>query len=61
MTIFEETVYLCGACKKRSGDGLLVQISYNNTGGYSPTWEGRLCEHLTVADIMPYLRSRGLL
>lgn len=50
--VFGVHVYLCASCLKSSGHGDFVKITYTNTGGYSPKWEGRLCEHLTVKDII---------
>lgn len=52
--IVECDVLLCTRCKNLSGQGTPVLIRYSNSGGYSPKWEGRLCEHLTVADALAY-------
>lgn len=52
--IVECDVLLCADCRKESGNGNYVRIRYSNSGGWSPKWEGRLCEHLTVEDAVAY-------
>ncbi len=43
-----ENVFLCKACRDSSGQGDFVRIKYTNTGGWSPRWEGRVCEHIAT-------------
>ena len=50
-------VYLCSACASISGQGERVEIRYGNTGGYSPLWEGRYCEHLTPKEVLQYIEQ----
>ena len=37
-------VILCAACRKQTDNGATIQ--YRSTGGWSPAWEGYVCEHV---------------
>ena len=55
--IIEDTILMCRDCWKSSGSGKEVPMTYGRFGdGWSPKWEGRVCLHITKADLEKYFR-----
>lgn len=54
MIHFKRELVLCDECDKKSGYGTLIQVTYSNSGGYHPVWEGYKCPHVSINRIIAY-------
>jgi len=55
----EDTLLMCGECRRESGNGGKIEVSYfylpkATPSGWSPAWEGRTCIHATKADVLDH-------
>lgn len=55
MHILENILFMCPDCEKDSGQGKFIRVTYTNSGGWSPVWEVRICEHLRINDVLMHL------
>lgn len=62
--ISEDTVLMCACCRSKSGNRGRIEVTYTSvrrpTGGWNPAWEGRVCVHVTEAQIIEHFGRTAL-
>lgn len=58
LNLTEHELVLCDACRRDTGSGHNVLVTYGSAGGFSPIWEGRMCVHISAAQVLADKRNQ---
>ena len=61
----EDTILMCQNCRRTSGDGGRIDVTYTSVPrpiptGWNPAWEGRVCIHVKRAEIIEHFGRTAL-